>query len=181
MLILAGVAVLTVAVALHVAWIAKRAVARGRSALAWVALGLVLGAAGLRGGIALMMIAANLDNNGLMALLATAPFTLTLAPMIVIVLVLNRLDVHVAPATSWPVFAHGNGAGTLVVEDDAIELRWAARTDRLARAGLSATADQESLRLAWPDRELLVMPTGKPATREGRVRQARAIAERLRR
>jgi hypothetical protein len=179
MLILGGLGVLFVGIALHIAWVAKRAVARGRNAWAWTLLALVLGGAGMRGGIALFLTAADVDNEALMALFATAPITLALAPMIGIVLVLNILPVHVASATSWPVFAQGDGAGMLVIEDAAIELRWAARKDRFERAGLTATADQESVRLSWADREVLLMPTGKPATRDGRVRQAQAIAARL--
>ena len=74
-----------------------------------------------------------------------------------------------------------DGAGTLVIGDDTVELRWAERTDRISRAALTATADQESLRLAWPEHEILVMPGGKPANREGRMRQAEALAARLKR
>jgi hypothetical protein len=180
MLILGGVGVLVVAVCLHIAWVAKRAVARGRNAWAWVALALVLGGAGLAAGSTLFLMLAAVDNDALMAVFGTAPITLTLAPMIVIVLVLNALPVHVATTNAYPIFAQDGGAGMLVIGPDEIVLRWATRNEKLPRAGLVATADQESVRLAWPDRELLVMPTGKPANREGRVQQARAIAQRLR-
>lgn len=180
MLILGGLGVLAVAVCLHIAWVAKRAVARGRNAWAWVALALALGGAGLRAGIALFVTAAAVDSDALTPLFATAPFTLALAPMIIIVLVLDALPVHVARTNIWPVFAQADGAGTLVVEADAIELRWTARTERVGRAGLTATADQESVRLVWSEREVMLLPTGKPATRDGRMRQAQAIAELLR-
>jgi hypothetical protein len=179
MVILGGAGVLVVAVCLHIAWVAKRAVARGRNAWAWVALALALGGAGLRAGVALFLKIADVDNDALMAIFGTAPITLTLAPMIVIVLVLNALPVHVATMNAYPVFAQEGGAGMLVIGPEEIVLRWPTRNERFPRAGLVATADQESVRLAWPDRELLVMPTGKPATREGRVRQAQAIAARL--
>jgi hypothetical protein len=77
------------------------------------------------------------------------------------------------------VYEKQKGAGRLVIEEDAIELRWDGHTQRIPRAGLTAKADQESLRLSWHDGELLVMPTGKPATRDGRVKQAQALAARL--
>ena len=115
MLVLGGAGVLVVAVCLHLAWVAKRAVARGRNAWAWVALALVLGAAGLRAGVALFLTIADVDNDALMALFGTAPITLVLAPMIIIVLVLDRLPVHVATMNSYPVFAQVDGAGTLVI------------------------------------------------------------------
>lgn len=178
-MLISGLAVLFVAIALHIAWVAKRAVARGRNAWTWTLFALVLGGAGMRVGIVLFMKVADIDNNALMAICGTAPITFALAPMILIVLVLNVLPVHVATATRWPVFAQGDGAGTLVIEPDAIQLTWAARTERIDRAGLTATADQESVRLVWPGRELVLLPTGKPANREGRVRQAEAIAARL--
>jgi hypothetical protein len=180
MLILGGVGVLVVAVCFHIAWVAKRAVARGRNAWAWVALALALGGAGLGAGFALFLMAAAIDNDVLMVLFGTAPITLTLAPMIVIVIVLNALPVHVAMMNIYPVFAQEGGAGTLVIGPDEIVLQWATRNERIPRAGLVATADHESVRLVWPDRELLLMPTGKPANRDGRVQQARTIAERLR-
>jgi hypothetical protein len=177
--LLAGAGVMLVAIALHVAWVAKRAEAKGRSALAWVALGLVLAAVGVRAGFSLLENAASAGNDALMALFATAPLTLGLAGLIAIVLVLNALPVHVALGMAWPVFEKQKGAGKLVIEEDAIELRWQGTTQRILRAGLTAQADQESLRLTWNDGELLVMPTGKPATRDGRVMQAQTLAARL--
>jgi hypothetical protein len=180
MLLGCGGAVLVVAIALHIAWVAKRAQAKGRNPLAWTGLGLVLAVVGVRAGVALFMKAAEADNDAWMALFGTAPITLGLVGLIAIVLVLNALPVKVALGTTWPVFEKQYGAGTLVIDGDAIELRWAdGNTQRIARAELTATPDQESVRLAWQDRELLVMPTGSPATRDGRVAQARTIAARL--
>lgn len=179
-----GGMVLIASFALHIAWIAKRAEARGRSALAWVALGIALVAVALRGGIELLDRAPDVHSSLLQALCLTAPFTLGLAPLLGIVLVLLALPVHVSIGMAWPVFETLAGAGKLVIEEDAIELRWAARTDRIARAGLSADSDMETLRLTWHDgptvRELALMPTGKPANREGRARQAEVLAARLR-
>ena len=111
----------------------------------------------------------------------TSPITLSIGGMVAVVLVLLALPVRIAGGSSWPVHHARDGAGMLVIEADAVELRWAGRTDRIARGTLTATADQESLRLAWPDHEILVMPGGKPANREGRMRQATAIAARLKR
>jgi len=178
-----GVMALVVGVALHVAWIGKRAEARGRSVLGWVALGLALAALGLRTGVELFEHAAALDSGALALLSLTAPLTLTFAPLIATVLVLLALPTHVSIGKAWPVHEKIAGAGKLVIEEAAIELRWADRTERIARAGLSATADVETVRLTWHDgataRELVLMPTGKPATRDGRVRQAEVLAARL--
>lgn len=179
MVALCGGAVLMVAIALHIAWVAKRAQAKGRFVPGWVGLGLALAALGVREGLDLFAEAARADNDALMALFATAPITLGLAGLLVIVLVLDALPVHVALGMAWPVFEKQKGAGKLVIEEDAIELRWQGGTQRIPRAGLTAQADQESLRLAWNDGELLVMPTGKPATRDGRVMQAQTLAARL--
>jgi hypothetical protein len=81
------------------------------------------------------------------------------------------------------VVAQAEGAGVLRITDTAVEIAWAnrpERVERIERSSLTATADHESVRLAASGRELLLMPTGKPANRDGRVRQAKAIAERLR-
>jgi hypothetical protein len=181
MLIVIGLALLVVAIVLHVAWVIKQAEARGRNIWGWVALALVLGGAGMRAGIVLFAKATAFDNDALMVCLATAPFTLTVAPMVAVALVLRATPVRVAMGASWPVFTREGGAATLVIENTAIELRWADRTERVERDGLIATADHETVRLTWPGRELVLMPTGKPATRDGRVRQAETIADRLRR
>ena len=183
MILLGGLA-LVVAVAFHVAWIAKRAEARGRFVLGWVALGLALALFGLRTGVTLFDGADAVSSGVATVLRVTAPITLTFAPLIATVLVLLVLPTHVAIGMAWPVYEKIEGAGKLVIEADAIELRWGERTDRITRAGLSAEADVETVRLAWHDgataRELVLMPTGKPATREGRVRQAEVLAARLR-
>jgi hypothetical protein len=178
-----GSGVLVVGLAFHVAWIGKRAEARGRFVLGWVGLGIAAALLGLRTGLVLFDRADALSSNALTALCVTAPITLAFAPMIAIVLVLLMLPTHVSIGKGWPVHEKLAGAGTLVIEKDAIELRWAQRTDRIAREGLTAEADVETLRLAWHDgataRELVLMPTGKPANREGRVRQAEVLAARL--
>lgn len=183
-MILFGGLALVVGLALHVAWIGKRAEARGRSVLGWVALGLAVALLGLRTGVTLFEGADAVSSTLVTALCITAPITLTFAPMIALVLVLLALPVHVSIGRSWPVHEKIEGAGKLVIEEAAIELRWPGRTERIARAGLAATADVETLRLSWHDgataRELSLMPTGKPATRDGRVRQAEALAARLR-
>ena len=182
---LLGGMVLVVGLAFHVAWIAKRAEARGRNVLGWVIAGIALAALGLRTGLALFEHAAALSTTALTLLELTAPITLTFAPLIALVLVLIALPTHVSIGKAWPVHEKLAGAGKLVIENDAIELRWAERTDRIARAGLTAEADVETLRLRWHDgttaRELSLMPTGKPANRDGRVRQAEVLAARLRR
>ena len=145
---------------------------------------IVLALLGLRAGVLLFERADAVSSMLLMALYATAPISLTFAPLIAVAVILIALPTHVAIGMAWPVHENIEGAGKLVIEEDAIELRWPGRTERIARAGLSATADVETLRLSWHDgataRELSLMPTGKPETREGRVRQAEVLAARLR-
>lgn len=176
-----GGGVLLVGIALHVAWIGKRAEAKGRNALAWAGLGVALACVGVKLGVSLWDRIDGTKSDVLSVLYMTSPITLSIGGMIAVVLVLLAIPVRVDGGNSWPVHHARDGAGMLVIEADAIELRWADRTDRIARGSLTATADQESLRLAWPEREILVMPSGKPANREGRMRQAEALAARLKR
>ena len=176
-----GGGVLLVVIAFHLAWIGKRAEARGRSALLWAALGVALACLGVKLGLALFERADALKSDALTVLYMTSPITLAIAPLILVALLLMVVPVRVAGGDRWPVHHTRDGTGTLVILDDAIELRWAAHTERIARDTLTATADQESVRLASPERDLLVMPAGKPANREGRIRQAEALAARLKR
>ncbi len=176
-----GGGVLLVGIALHIAWIGKRAEAKGRSVLGWVGFALALCVGGVELGLSLFHKAEALGSDALTFLYVTSPITLGLAPLILVAVVLMIVPARIAGGDTWPVFHARDGAGTLVILDDAVELRWADRTDRIARTTLHATADQESLRLAWSEHELLVMPAGKPANREGRMRQAEALAARLRR
>jgi hypothetical protein len=179
---LAGMAI--VVFAFHIAWIGKRAEARGRNVLGWVSLGLVLCLVGVRLGMLLFVHAERVDSDLLSFFYVTSPVWFGIAPLIGIVLVLLALPTRATIGKAWPVFEKVAGPGKLVIEDDAIELRWEQRTERIARAGLVAEADVETIRLRWRDgtgeRELAILPTGKPANREGRMRQAEAIAARLR-
>lgn len=66
------------------------------------------------------------------------------------------------------------------IERDAIELRWEARTDTIARAELrAAVADGECVRLTWANGEQLLIPMMAPHTREGRMRQSEMLAKLL--
>ena len=176
-----GGGVLLVGIALHIAWIGKRAEAKGRSVLGWVGGAVALCAVGVRIGLSLFDKADAIGSDALTFVYVTSPLTLGLAPLIAAALLLMALPVRIEVGTSWPVHHARDGAGMLVIDDASVELRWGERTDRIARASLTASADQESLRLAWPDHEILVMPGGKPANREGRMRQAEMIAARLKR
>lgn len=176
-----GGGVLLVGIALHIAWIGKRAEAKGRNALAWAGLGVALACVGVKLGVSLFDRVDGTKSDVLSVLYMTSPITLSIGGMVIVVLVLLALPVRVDNAHSWPIHHARDGAGMLVIDDGNVELRWSARTDRIARGELTATADQESLRLAWPDHEVLVMPSGKPANREGRMRQAEMIAARLKR
>ncbi len=171
--------VLLVGVAVHIAWIAKRAEAKGRSPLGWALLGVALACLGGKVGLGLFESAEALSSSAGTILRMTAPITLSLGPLVLVALVLMVVPVRVRGGNRWPVFNTRDGIGTLVIADGTVELRWSGRTDHIPRGALKAIADQESVRLAWPDREMLVMPAGKPANREGRMRQAEALAARL--
>jgi hypothetical protein len=172
--------VLLVCLAFHIAWIGKRAEAKGRSAMLWAVIGVVLAGLGVKVGLGLFERAEALDTGPLTFLYLTSPITLSIGPLILVVLLLMVLPVRVAGGHRWPVSNARDGAGTLSIDGDTVELQFPARSERIPRTALKATVDQESLRLAWPEHELLVMPAGKPANREGRIRQAEAIVARLR-
>ncbi|MBV8760719.1 MAG: hypothetical protein JO257_25730 [Deltaproteobacteria bacterium] len=181
MMLFFAAGVLIIGIAFHVAWVGKRAEAKGRFVLGWVIAAVVLCAVGLKIGLGLFDRADAVSSDAMTFLYVTSPVTLSLAPLILVVIVLMWLPPRIGTGRTWPIAEGREGTGTLVILDDAVELRWGARTERIARATLTASADQESVRLAWPDHEVLVMPTGKPANREGRMRQAEAIAARLKR
>ena len=180
-MIFIGGGVLLVCIAFHLAWIGKRAEAKGRNALAWAAVGVALAGLGARAGVALFERADALGSDAVTILQLTAPITLSIGPLVLVALLLMVLPVRIVAGNSWPIHHARDGAGMLVISDEAVELRWADHTDRIARAALTAKADQESVRLAWPEHDVLVMPGGKPANREGRMRQAEALAARLKR
>ncbi|MBA3462979.1 MAG: hypothetical protein H0T46_23690 [Deltaproteobacteria bacterium] len=175
-----GVAVLIVAFALHVAWTARLARDRGRSVVVWILAALMAAAVGLSIGVLVVEKTADAEGAFVGLLGATAPFPLMLVCMLVVVGVLYKLPTHVPLRRDWKVSSGKNGDGTLVIEHEAIELRWGGRTDTIVRSQLrSVVADGECVRLTWESGEVLLMPMMSPQTREGRIRQSELLAKLL--
>ncbi len=173
-----GGAVLMVACALHIAWVGRLARDRGRNVVAWIIGGLMAGSLGLRLGIYVVDRASDAEGAFAGMLGTLAPFPLTLAGMLVVLGMLYVLPTHVPARRDWKVSSAKSGEGTLVLEREAIELRWDGRTDTIERSQIrSAVADGECVRLAWASGEALLMPMMSPQTREGRMRQAELLAK----
>ena len=179
-MLFAGGAVLIVACALHIAWVGRLARDRGRSVIPWLLAAIMAGGVGLAIGIQVMERAADAEGTFVGLLGALAPFPFTLAGMLIVAAVVHRLPAHVEARREWKVSAPKTGEGTLVLEPEAIELRWEAHTDRIARSELrSAAADGECVRLIWASGEALLMPMMSPQTRDGRIRQSALLARLL--
>ncbi len=177
-MIFAGGAVLVVAVALHIAWIGRMARDRGRNVPAWILCGLMAGAVGLRLGAYVVDAAAEAEGTFVAVMATMAPFPMTLACMLVVAIVLWRMPTQVTARREWKVTSAKTGDATLMIERDAIEIRWEGRTDTIARGDLrSAVPDGESVRVTWATGEALLIPMMSPQTRQGRIRQSEMIAQ----
>lgn len=175
-----GAAALVIACALHIAWVARLARDRGRLVAVWSLCALMAGGLGLRLSIDVVERTADADGAFVALLGATAPFPLTLLGMLVVVGVLHRLPTHVSVRRDWKVSSAKHGDGTLVIEREAIELRWDGRTNTIERSQLrSVVADGECVRLTWETGEVLLMPMMSPQTRDGRIRQSELLAKML--
>ena len=175
---IAGVAMLIVACALHIAWVGRLARDRGRNVPTWVLADLMGGGIGLGLGVSLMYRAADSEGSLPLLLGTLAPLALTVIGFFTVALVLYRLPTHVSATREWKVSSMKGGDGTLVLERDSIEIKWADRTDTIPRAELrSAVADGECVRLTWTSGEALMMPMMAPQTRQGRIRQSELLAK----
>jgi len=171
-------AVLIVACALHVAWLGRLARDRGRNVVAWILCGLMAGGVGLRIGVYVMDSAAEADGAFASLIGTMAPLPLTLAGMLIVAGVLYKLPTQVMAQREWKVSSARGDEATLMLEREAIQIKWADRTDTIARAQLrSAVADGECVRLTWDSGEVLLMPMMAPHTRQGRIRQSELLAK----
>lgn len=177
-MIFGGGAVLIVACALHIAWIGRLARDRGRNVVTWILCGLMAGGVGLRIGVYVMDRAADADGAFAGLLGSMAPFPLTLAGMLVVALVLHLQPMHVPVQRQWKVSSAKGEEATLVLEREAIQIKWETRTDTIARPQLrSAVPDGECVRVTWDSGEMLLMPMMAPHTRQGRIRQSELLAK----
>ena len=172
-----GVAVLVIAWALHIAWIAKLAEARGRSVVLWILIGIVAAAVGARIGVWIMDVTSDSDNDVAMLFGSIAPLPILMLAMGTVAFVVSRLPVRVQIRREWPVHSSAHGPGSMLISRDSLVLQWANRSDTILRAEVkNATVDGECLRLGSPTGELLLMPMGTPQTRAGRISQAKTLA-----
>jgi hypothetical protein len=97
-----------------------------------------------------------------------------------VALVLARLGIRVAQRGAYDVHCRENGAGRLEITSDVVRLHWEGRSQEIARSQLlTVTVDGECLRIGWGAGELLLLPLGRPQTRDGRISQSQALARLL--
>lgn len=177
-MIFAGGAVLIVACAMHIAWIGRMAKDHGRNVPAWILCGLMAGGVGLRLGVYVVDAAAEAEGTFAAVIGTMAPLPLTLGCMLVVAIVLWRMPTLVTARREWKVTSAKAGDATLMIERDAIEMRWEGRTETIARADLrSAVTDGECVRITWVTGEALLIPMMSPQTRQGRIRQSEMLAQ----
>ncbi len=175
------IAFLCVIWCLTLVWVIKTAESRGRNRIVW---GLIATAAGIVGplvglSIAERMLEGDDPSSILMALSILVPFASLILPMVGIGVFLSRSPVHVARRGTYLVDVLGRGAATITITDGIALVIEGGET----LTGTDITkidADGECVRISVGDRELLAMPLGKPATREGRQHQSLLLAKQLR-
>ena len=175
-----GIGALVVVLAGVIAWIAKVAHGRGRSVIAWVAIGVGAGGLGLQAGRAVYRYATageNLNDAALMAGLLAVPLS-ALAALILVVVVLTRLPVHVGRAREWPVHVMKRGPGAVRIAGDVVHVTWPDMERVLPAAELrDVEVDGQCVRLATTSDDVFVlMPRGGPDSSEYRTAQSKALA-----
>jgi hypothetical protein len=176
-----------VGVAALVAWVTRVADSRGRSALGWAALALVLAVLGFLVGYGIVGAALTADRHSddLVLLSAIAPIALAAIPVIGVITALGRLPIKTAGGRRWPVAElSGAGAGHLALVPGGVELALTPPRVVALAALERVEVDGECVRLAWRGddgarAEVLVLPCGLPDTPDGRKQQARTIVARI--
>lgn len=175
------VGILIVAWALQIAWIARAASDHGRSVAFWATAGAALGAAGLFAAKHMIESTAHPfgGNTGLMITIV-APIGFMTIPMVAVAVALMKAPAHAGKRAVWKVHSTKRGSGKLSIGRDRIAIEWSDGSDEIQRGQLTqADPDGECLRLAWADREHVLMPMEKPDTRAGRQAQSRALASQI--
>jgi hypothetical protein len=180
MVVLVEVFVLFLGLAASVKLVANSADERGRSPMLW---GLVAGMAYMLAYLMSSVLVGFIDmENGLGVLLiaAISPYLIAALAAAAVALVLARLGIRVAQRRAYDVHCRENGAGRLEIAAEAVRLHWEGRSQEVARAQLhTVKVDGECLRLRWSEGELLLLPLGRPQTRDGRISQSQALARLL--
>lgn len=183
-------AVVVAAFAGQVAWVAKTAALRGRSAAGWALGAASLGVLVFWLGMGLVWLAMSRDASETLSVLAVfAPVVVAFGSTILLVVVIHRLPIKTSSRTRWAVDDLTPGAqgarGRLSIEGETlrVELVGAAQVVPLG-ALRTVEADGECVRLAWDDagvpRKVMLLPRGTPDTPEGRRAQSQRIEQQLR-
>lgn len=162
-------------------WIIKTAESRGRSMFVWGVIGLGAGVLGPLVGFALSgnLLEGESTATVPIALAIFIPLISLIVPMVAIGVFLLRSPLHVASRGTYKVDVLGKGPATITVTEGIVIAIEGGET--LTDAAITKIdADGECVRITVGDRELLAMPLGKPATREGRQRQSLLLAKQLR-
>jgi hypothetical protein len=180
MVVLVEVFVLFIGLAASIKLVANSADERGRSPMLW---GLGAGMAYMLAYLVSSLLVGFLDmENGLgvLVLASISPYLIAVLAAGGVALVLARLGIKVAQRRAYDVHCRENGAGQLEITPELVRLRWEGRSQEVARSQLHAVkVDGECLRLAWSEGELLLLPLGRPQTRDGRISQSQALARLL--
>jgi hypothetical protein len=171
--------VLVAGMAVGIKLIVNSAEARGRSQMLW---GLAAGVVYLVGYFLGSLILARLPNVdtealGWFLLAAFSPYLLAALALGAVGLLIRRLGIKVVQRRDHDVHCRHNGAGRLEITPEVVHLHWEGRSQDIPRSQLHSVAvDGECLRLRWTDGELLLLPMGRPQSRDGRIGQSQALA-----
>lgn len=176
-----AIGILAVIWCLLLVWIIKTAESRGRSMVVWGLLAVGIGVLGPVVGfqVADALVAGESVSSVRIALAMFVPFAAMILPLVGLGLFLMRSPIHVARQGTYKVDVLGTGPATITIADG-IQLAIAGGETLTAAEITKVEADGECVRITLADRELLAMPLGKPATREGRQHQSLALAKQLR-
>ncbi len=176
-----AIGILAVIWCLLLVWIIKAAESRGRNRVVWGLLAVGVGILGPVVGFRLADTLVEGDNvsSVRLALALFVPFAGLILPLVGLGVFVMRSPVHVASRGTYQVDVLGKGAATITIRDGIALVLEGGET--LSGADITKVdADGECVRISLGDRELLAMPLGKPATREGRRHQSLLLAKQLR-
>lgn len=176
-----AIGILAVIWCLLLVWIIKTAESRGRSMVVWGLLAVGVGILGPVVGFRLAdaLVEGESVSSVRIALAIFVPFAGLILPLVGLGVFLMRSPVHVARRSTYQVDVLGTGPATLAISDG-IELAIEGGETLTGADITKVDADGECVRITLADRELLAMPLGKPATREGRQHQSLLLAKQLR-
>jgi hypothetical protein len=172
--------VLVFGLAVSIKLVANAAEVRARSPMPW---GLAAGMAYLLAYLVSSLLVGLLDmENGMwvLVLASLSPFLIAALAAGGVGLIVARLGIKIVQRSAYDVHCRENGTGRLELTPEVVRLHWESRHQEVARSQLQTVrVDGECLRLGWADGELLLLPLGRPQTRDGRISQSQALARML--